>query len=104
MATWDQFRQCDGCGYDFATGEGERGCGWGSVRTSPRSWTCSVRAVASTTSRWRETRPVPTRSRASMPRRHSLTWRTTGGGQRPLQLDPLDQARMRLEYAVMFRM
>lgn len=28
MARWEDFRQCRGCGYDFATGEGERGCNY----------------------------------------------------------------------------
>ena len=26
---WREFRPCPQCGYDFATGEGERGCSWG---------------------------------------------------------------------------
>jgi hypothetical protein len=26
MARWESFRTCAGCGYDFATGEGEKGC------------------------------------------------------------------------------
>ena len=26
MARWERFRQCQGCGYDFATGEGEKSC------------------------------------------------------------------------------
>jgi hypothetical protein len=29
MARWEGFSQCPGCGYDFATGEGERSCSWG---------------------------------------------------------------------------
>ena len=29
MARWEGFRQCPGCGFDFATGEGERSCSWG---------------------------------------------------------------------------
>jgi hypothetical protein len=29
MAGWEGFSQCPGCGYDFATGEGERSCAWG---------------------------------------------------------------------------
>jgi hypothetical protein len=29
MARWEGFNQCPGCGYDFATGEGERSCSWG---------------------------------------------------------------------------
>ena len=29
MAKWEAFRQCPGCGFDFATGEGERSCSWG---------------------------------------------------------------------------
>ncbi len=29
MARWEGFRKCPGCGYDFATGEGERSCSWG---------------------------------------------------------------------------
>lgn len=28
MANWMEFRQCPGCGYDFATGEGEKGCSY----------------------------------------------------------------------------
>jgi hypothetical protein len=28
-AKWEGFRQCPGCGFDFATGEGERSCSWG---------------------------------------------------------------------------
>lgn len=26
MAKWEEFRKCAGCGYDFATGEGEKAC------------------------------------------------------------------------------
>jgi hypothetical protein len=29
MVRWEEFRRCPHCGYDFATGEGERGCAWG---------------------------------------------------------------------------
>jgi tRNA 2-thiouridine synthesizing protein A len=29
VARWEAFRQCPGCGYDFAAGEGERSCTWG---------------------------------------------------------------------------
>jgi len=29
MASWREFRQCPGCGYDLGTGEGERSCSWG---------------------------------------------------------------------------
>jgi hypothetical protein len=29
MAGWEGFRQCPGCGFDFASGEGERSCSWG---------------------------------------------------------------------------
>ena len=29
MAKWEAFRQCPGCGFDFASGEGERSCSWG---------------------------------------------------------------------------
>ena len=29
MARWEGFVQCPGCGYDLATGEGERSCSWG---------------------------------------------------------------------------
>ena len=29
MGDWKGFRQCPGCGYDLATGEGQRGCSWG---------------------------------------------------------------------------
>ena len=29
MARWEGFRQCPGCGYDIATGEGQRSCAYG---------------------------------------------------------------------------
>jgi hypothetical protein len=29
MGRWTDFRQCPGCRFDFATGEGERSCSWG---------------------------------------------------------------------------
>jgi len=29
MERWEGFRRCPGCGYDFTTGEGTRGCRWG---------------------------------------------------------------------------
>lgn len=29
MARWEEFRNCPGCGFDIATGEGERSCAWG---------------------------------------------------------------------------
>jgi hypothetical protein len=28
MARWEKFRNCPGCGYDFATGEGEQSCNY----------------------------------------------------------------------------
>lgn len=28
MARWEEFRKCQGCGYDFATGEGEKACNY----------------------------------------------------------------------------
>ena len=32
---WKDFRPCLGCGYDFATGEGERSCSWGDCPYAP---------------------------------------------------------------------
>ncbi|HSJ51832.1 MAG TPA: hypothetical protein VLA90_11225 [Actinomycetota bacterium] len=29
MARWEGFVQCPGCGYDLASGEGQRSCAWG---------------------------------------------------------------------------
>lgn len=29
MPRWEQFEKCPTCGYDIATGEGERGCQYG---------------------------------------------------------------------------
>ena len=29
MERWEGFRKCPGCGYDIATGEGQRSCAWG---------------------------------------------------------------------------
>lgn len=29
VARWEGFRKCPGCGYDIATGEGQRSCAWG---------------------------------------------------------------------------
>jgi hypothetical protein len=29
MNRWEGFRQCPGCRFDFATGEGARSCSWG---------------------------------------------------------------------------
>jgi hypothetical protein len=29
MARWEAFTKCPGCGFDLATGEGERSCSWG---------------------------------------------------------------------------
>jgi hypothetical protein len=29
MPRWEGFRRCQGCGLDFATGEGVRACSWG---------------------------------------------------------------------------
>ena len=28
MARWEDFRKCPGCGYDLATGEGQRSCNY----------------------------------------------------------------------------
>jgi hypothetical protein len=28
MARWEKFRSCPGCGYDFATAEGEKSCNY----------------------------------------------------------------------------
>jgi hypothetical protein len=35
MARWQAFRNCPGCGYDIATGEGERSCSWGDCAYLP---------------------------------------------------------------------
>jgi hypothetical protein len=35
MGRWENFRKCPGCGYDFATGEGERSCSWGDCPNVP---------------------------------------------------------------------
>jgi len=35
MASWEKFRTCPGCSYDFATGEGERSCSWGDCAYLP---------------------------------------------------------------------
>ena len=32
---WKEFRPCPQCAYDFATGEGERGCSWGECPYAP---------------------------------------------------------------------
>ena len=37
MARWEGFRKCPGCGYDFATGEGERSCSWGECPYVPEA-------------------------------------------------------------------
>lgn len=29
MPRWEGFVQCPGCGFDLATGDGERSCSWG---------------------------------------------------------------------------
>ena len=36
MANWERFAKCPGCGYDLATGEGERSCSWGECPYLPR--------------------------------------------------------------------
>jgi hypothetical protein len=35
MARWEEFRKCPGCGYDIATGDGERACSWGECAYLP---------------------------------------------------------------------
>jgi hypothetical protein len=35
MARWESFQPCPQCRYDFATGEGERGCSWGDCPYMP---------------------------------------------------------------------
>ena len=35
MGDWRGFRLCPGCGYDIATGEGERACSWGDCSYLP---------------------------------------------------------------------
>jgi hypothetical protein len=37
MADWRGFRQCPGCGYDIATGEGDRSCSWGDCPYLPEA-------------------------------------------------------------------
>jgi hypothetical protein len=37
MAGWEGFRQCPGCGYDIATGEGDRACSWGDCPYLPEA-------------------------------------------------------------------
>jgi len=36
MASWESFRPCPDCGYDLATGEGERSCSWGECPYLPQ--------------------------------------------------------------------
>jgi len=36
MAKWERFVKCPGCGYDLATGEGERSCSWGECPYLPQ--------------------------------------------------------------------
>lgn len=35
MGGWQGFRKCPGCGFDLATGDGERGCSWGACPYLP---------------------------------------------------------------------
>jgi hypothetical protein len=35
VGDWRRFRKCGGCGYDIASGEGERGCSWGECAYLP---------------------------------------------------------------------
>jgi hypothetical protein len=35
VGDWRDFRLCQGCGYDIASGEGERGCAWGECAYLP---------------------------------------------------------------------
>jgi hypothetical protein len=37
MARWEGFRQCPGCGFDFATGDGEKSCSWGACPYLPEA-------------------------------------------------------------------
>ncbi|HEX9377429.1 MAG TPA: hypothetical protein VGB19_14485 [Actinomycetota bacterium] len=37
MTRWTEFRSCPGCSYDFATGEGEKGCSWGDCPYLPEA-------------------------------------------------------------------
>jgi hypothetical protein len=32
---WEGFEKCPGCGYDLATGDGERSCSWGDCAYLP---------------------------------------------------------------------
>jgi hypothetical protein len=60
MARWEGFSQCPGCGYDFATGEGERSCAWGDCPYLPEELDVFCPSAGSTSSRWRGTRPART--------------------------------------------
>jgi hypothetical protein len=35
MTRWEDFRPCPGCGWNIATGEGERSCSWGACPYLP---------------------------------------------------------------------
>jgi hypothetical protein len=35
MGAWERFEKCQGCGFDFATGDGERSCSWGECAYLP---------------------------------------------------------------------
>lgn len=37
MTGWQGFRQCVGCGYDIATGDGDRACSWGDCPYLPEA-------------------------------------------------------------------
>jgi hypothetical protein len=92
MTRWEGFRQCPGCGYDIATGEGERSCSWGDCPHLPEEHeTCSAISAASTSSPWRGTRPARIRWRVCMPRSLALTWRTCVRGRRPPAGNERDQ-------------
>jgi hypothetical protein len=36
MPRWEAFVQCPGCGFDLATGDGERSCSWGDCPYLPQ--------------------------------------------------------------------
>jgi hypothetical protein len=53
MAKWEAFRQCPGCGFDFATGEGERSCSSGDCPNLPEELTVeSFRSRCALSSRY----------------------------------------------------
>lgn len=80
MGGWRAFRQCLGCGYDIATGDGESGCSWGECAYLPEELDVFCPNCRFNFLTREGTRGAAGPVYASTPPSPGRTWRTSASG------------------------